>query len=188
MNNDGTFSAPAPELPQTEEQAEARDQGTVEVSAKPHRGGTIGNKANTTHGLRRLDRRLRGAGIAKADGRSMLERLKKSWKEDIRADCGGELTRAKETLLEVAANTWLMASSADDYILERGPVLRRKGVLRPIVEQRGKLVRTLRELLTSIGLDRAAREVEETLADVVAQHKPRRRGSGTPGSSAPLQP
>jgi hypothetical protein len=147
------------------------DKGDGQLNTKRRaRGAQKGNVNAQRHGLFSLQRRLKGAGITKNDGRSALERLKSSWKEEIRAARGGDLSPQQEVLLELAANTWLMASSADDYILERGVVNRRKGTLRPIVEQRAKLARTLRELLGDIGLDRALRHVHLTLADVIASY------------------
>jgi hypothetical protein len=116
-------------------------------------GAPRGNRNAQTHGIYSLGRRLKSAGLAKVDGRSALERLKADWKAEIRAARGGQLSPQLEVLLETASNTWLMLSSADDFILEHGVVNKRRGSLRPIVEQRAKLVRSLRELLGAIGLD-----------------------------------
>lgn len=135
-----------------------RPDVTREAQSKPGssaRGAPKGNTRARTHGLYSLRRRLNGAGITKKDGRSALERLKVDWKQDIR-DARGELTPQQEALLEVAANTWLMLSTADDYILATGVVNKRKGAVRPIVDQRARLARTLHELLSDIGLERAA--------------------------------
>jgi hypothetical protein len=40
----------------------------------------------------------------------------RNWKADTRRDLGGDLSRAQETLLEVAAQTWVLVSTCDDYI------------------------------------------------------------------------
>jgi hypothetical protein len=126
---------------------------TARVPPNRARGAQRGNRNAEKHGVYSLSRRLKGAGLAKVDGRSALERLKADWKAEIRAARGGQLSPQLEVLLEVASNTWLMLSSADDFILEHGVVNKRKGSLRPIVEQRARLVRSLRELLGAIGLD-----------------------------------
>jgi len=160
-----------------------RDATRKPAPPRPARGAQPGNANARQHGVYSLQRRLKSAGLAKLDGRSALERLKRDWKDDVRTALGGDLAPQKEALLELAANTWLMASSADDFILERGAINRRRGALRPIVEQRAKLVRTLRELLTAIGLERAE-PPGETLRDVVARYE---RGDpmGSPGLLAP---
>lgn len=127
----------------------AADHGTPRKRAP---GAPRGNRNAQKHGVYALGRRLKNAGLAKVDGRSALERIKRDWKAAVRAT-RGELTPQQEALLEIAANTWLMISTADDWILDHGPINRRRGDLRPIVERRGKLVRTLKEALSAIGLD-----------------------------------
>ncbi len=156
-----------------------RSPQNSEIAApKRARGAQPGNSNRTTHGLSSLARRLRGAGLQRVDGRSALERLKRDWKNEIRTARGGELTPQLEALLETAANTMLMLSTCDNFILERGAINRRKSSVRPIVEQRAKLVRSLRELLTTIGLEREPelrdplRELVERYAERKAQDEP----------------
>ena len=43
------------------------------------------------------------------DGRSAIAVAVRRWKEDVRRDLGGDLTRAQETILE-AAQAWVIAA------------------------------------------------------------------------------
>jgi len=42
------------------------------------------------------------------DGRSAIAVAVRRWNEDVRRDLGGHLTRAQETLLELAAQSWVI--------------------------------------------------------------------------------
>lgn len=152
-----------------EEELERSAPGVRSAPDRRARGAQPTNANARKHGLYSLARRLKGAGVTRTDGRSALERLKNDWKADVRAARGNALSPQQEALLEVAANTWLMLSTADDFILERGAINRRKSSVRPIVEQRSKLARTLRELLSDIGLERATKP-RPVLADHVRRH------------------
>lgn len=137
---------------------------------KPHRarGAQPGNANAQKHGLSTLARRLKNAGVKKNDGRSALERIKADWKSEIRVARGGDLTPQQETILEAAANTWLLLSSVDDWLLDQKSLVhRRRRELIPVIQQRSALVRTLRELLNDIGLSRVAKDVE-TLGEYLA--------------------
>jgi hypothetical protein len=124
------------------------------------RGGPPGNEKARKHGFWALQRRLKNAGLRKNDGRSALERIKADWKGEVRDARGGDLSPQRETLLEAAANTWLMLTSVDNWLLDqRSLVNRRRRELLPIVQQRTGLVRNLRELLSDLGLDRTANRV-----------------------------
>lgn len=131
---------------------DARPAG--EGAPKRAPGAQRGNANARTHGVYTLARRLKGAGPTKNDGRSVIERARRDWMNEIRAARGGDLSPQQEALLVAASATWVMLSTCDSYILDHGVVNRRRGTLRPIVEQRAKLARTLRELLSDIGLER----------------------------------
>lgn len=52
-----------------------------------------------THGARIMRRTLRALTTKRLDGRSALAVAVRNWKADVRADLGGDLTRARETIL-----------------------------------------------------------------------------------------
>ena len=180
MSDSGPIEAPATELlpPHGAE---------VPTSApKPHRprGAQPGNGNAKKHGLFALQRRLKNAGLKKTDGRSALERIKADWKAEIRDARGGDLAPQQETILEAAANTWLLLSSIDDWLLDQKSLVNRKRrELIPVIQQRSALVRTLRELLNDIGLTRVAKDVE-TLGEYLASRAESARATNAPGVEA----
>lgn len=166
MSIDEGFSPIVPDL----SRSDAAPDPTLEpAKPKGKPGAPRGNRNAQRHGVKALQKRLQGAGLVQIDGRSDLARLRTDWMEDVRAARGGDLSPQHEALLLVAANTWLMLSTADDYILRKGPLEnKRRGLMRPIVEQRGKLARTLRELLSVIGMTKAPRK-KRNLDDVLGE-------------------
>jgi len=54
---------------------------------------------------------LRVLTTRRLDGRSALAVAVRRWKEDVRRDLGGDLTRAQETILEAAAQAWVILAS-----------------------------------------------------------------------------
>lgn len=155
------------------------------------RGAQPRNANARKHGVHALARRLKGAGPARMDGRSVIERARRDWMAEIREARGGDLSPQQEALLVVASATWVMLGTADAYILEHGVINRRRGTLRPIVEQRAKLARTLRELLTDIGLKRARPpkpSLNAPTSSAVRGSAPRRRRCTTTRVSPAVRP
>src|SRR5688572_5029731 len=68
------------------------------------------------HGLKTLRRAVTKLTTRRLDGRSTVAVAARTWKADIRRDLGGDLTRAQETLLESAAQAWIILSSIDDFL------------------------------------------------------------------------
>ena len=60
----------------------------------------------TEHGLTSMRRSLAHLTTRRLDGRSAVAVAIRRWKEDVRRDLGGDLTRAQETILEAAAQSW----------------------------------------------------------------------------------
>ena len=116
-------------------------------------------KALTTLTTRRLD------------GRSAVAVAVKRWKEDVRGDLGGGLSRAQETLLELAAQSWVIVSSLDDWIGRQPSLVTRKRQLLPVVVQRQTLVDSLSRLLDKLGTKRRAKPV--SLPDYLREHDAR---------------
>ena len=173
------------EAPATEVLPPRADRGAPPATVSNRtRGAQRGNTNARSHGLFSLQRRLRNAGLRKNDGRSALERIKADWKGEIRIARGGELSPQHETILEAAANTWLLLSSIDDWLLDQKSLVNRKRrELIPVIQQRSALVRTLRELLNDIGLTRVAKDVE-TLGEYLASRAESARATNAPGVEA----
>src|SRR5437667_4991335 len=98
-----------------------------------------------THGLYAMRRSLSVLTTRRLDGRSAVAVVARRWKEDIRRDLGGDLTRAQETILEAAAQAWVIVSSLDDFIA-RQPTL--------VTKQRRVLVVEVQRMHIAEGLAR----------------------------------
>src|SRR5207245_5035536 len=106
-----------------------------------------------------LRRTLRALTTRRLDGRSALAVAVRNWKADIRRDLGGDLSRAQETILEAAAQAWVILSSLDDWISRQPSLVTRKRTLLPVVVQRMQIAEGLARNLERLGLDRKAREL-----------------------------
>jgi hypothetical protein len=129
-----------------------------------------------THQLNKLRRTLRTLTTNRIDGRSALAVAVRRWKDDVRRDLGGDLTRAQETILEDAAQTWVVRSSLDDFIARQKSLVSRKGGpprLLPVVEQRMRVAEHPARQLDRLGLERKAHPVPS-----LAEYLGKRRGDG----------
>jgi hypothetical protein len=120
---------------------------------------------------------LRTLTTKRIDGRSAVAVAVRAWKADIRADLGGDLTRAQETILEAAAQTWVILSSLDDYIARQPSLVTRKRQVVPVVLQRMQIADSLARHLERLGLERRAQEATD-LSTYLAQHMPAHEGGG----------
>src|SRR5437870_531484 len=66
----------------------------------------------TRHGLHAMRRRLTTLTTRRLDGRSAVAVAVRNWKAEVRADLGGDLTRAQETILEAAPRNWVNGGRA----------------------------------------------------------------------------
>jgi hypothetical protein len=123
------------------------------------------------HGFRSMRDAIRRLGTGRLDQRSKVAVAVRTWKAEIRADLGNDLTRAQETILEIAAQDWLLLSSLDDY-LARQPTLvntRARSWL-PVMGQRLQLAESLARMLDRLGYGRKSKPVQDI-----------RRMAGLPG-------
>ena len=101
----------------------------------------------------------------------------KRWKADLSADLGGDLTRAQQTLVELAAQTWVMVVSLDDWLLRQASLVTRKRTVLPVLLQRQQLADSLARML-----ERRARDATDIVAQLAGlEGRPRAENSG--GSS-----
>jgi hypothetical protein len=82
------------------------------------------------------------------DGRSTIAVAVRRWKDDVRRDLGGDLSRAQEAIVELAAQSWVIVSSVDDWIGRLPSLVTKK---RPVLDgvMRAKPVADLATSLTS---------------------------------------
>jgi hypothetical protein len=73
-----------------------------------------------------------------------------------RRDLGGDLTRAQETILEAAAQAWVILSSLDDYIARQPSLVTKKRRVVDVVVQRMQIAEGLAKNLERLGLERKA--------------------------------
>ena len=55
-----------------------------------------------------MGKTLRALITKRLDGRSAIAVAVRRWKEDVRRDLGGDLTRARDNLHEAAAQAWVI--------------------------------------------------------------------------------
>jgi hypothetical protein len=118
---------------------------------------------------------LRALTTSRLDGRSAIALAVRRWKEGVRRDLGGDLTRAQETIHEAAAQSWVIVSSLDDWISRQRSLVTRKRTLLPVVLQRMQIAEGLARNLERLGLERRAKRVL-SLADYL---EPPKRGAAT---------
>ena len=82
----------------------------------------------------------------------------------MRSDLGGDLTRAQETILEAAAQAWVIVASLDDWIARQPSLVTRKRTVLPVVVQRMQIAEGLARNLERLGLEREAKPVPELTA------------------------
>jgi len=102
----------------------------------------------------------------------------------VRRDLGGDLTRAQETLLELAAQAWVIVSSLDDWIARQPSLVTKRRRVLDVVLQRQQLAEGLARNLERLGLDRKARPVADLtayLAERTKQNEPAQPAGGGGG-------
>jgi len=122
-----------------------------------------------THGLYAMRRSLSVLTTRRLDGRSAVAVAARRWKEDIRRDLGGDLTRAQETILEAAAQAWVIVSSLDDFIARQPTLVTKKRRVLDVVVQRMHIAEGLARNLERLGLERRAKPVPDLTAYLAAK-------------------
>lgn len=143
------------------------------VRAKPCRSKR-GRGRPPVHGLVTLRKAVTKLGTRRLDGRSVVALAVRRWAEDVRADLGGDLSRAQETILEHAARSWLIVQSLDDWILRQPTLVTRKRTVVPVLMQRQQLLESLARLLDRLGLQRKSKHADFA-AEIAAMHRERER-------------
>jgi hypothetical protein len=111
------------------------------------------------HGHDAMRRTLSALTTKRLDGRSAVAVAVRTFKADIRRDLGNDLTRAQETILEDAAQAWVIRQALDDWMMRQPSLVTRKRTLLPVVEQRMRVAEHLARQLDRLGLERRAKPV-----------------------------
>jgi hypothetical protein len=114
----------------------------------------------TKHGLHAMRRTLTTLTTSRLDGRSKVAVAARMFKQDVSADLGGNLSRAQEVILEDAAQTWVIRSALDDYIMRQGSLVTKKRALLPVVRERMQVAEHLAKQLERLGLERRPQPIE----------------------------
>src|SRR5881409_2319642 len=136
------------------------------------------------HGLKTLRRAVTQLTTRRLDGRSAVAVAVRHWKEDVRRDLGGDLSRAQETILEAAAQAWVILSSLDDWIARQPSLVTKKRRVLDVVVQRMQIAEGLARNLERLGLDRKAKPVPDLtayLAERAKQSEPAQPAGGGDG-------
>ena len=132
------------------------------MNARPKHGGwRPGAGRKPAHSLRRLRSAVTALTTKRLDGRSAVAIAVRKWKDEVRRDLGGDLSRAQETILEAAAQSWVIVSSLDDWIARQPSLVSKKRALLPVVVQRMQIAEGLARQLDRLGLDRKAKPMPQ---------------------------
>lgn len=155
------------------------------VSRRGPGGRQPGAGRKPTHGAAIMRRTLRALTTRQLDGRSAVAVAVKRWKQDVEQDLpgGGDLTRAQQTLVEAAAQKWLIASTLADYIARQGSLVSKRRAVAPVVLQYLQVADSLERTLSRLGLERRARDVPD-LTEYLRANAERNRKSASAASDA----
>src|SRR5438034_4270714 len=130
-----------------------------DAPAATRRSGRIGPPP--VHGLKTLRRAVTQLTTRRLDGRSAV--AVRRWKEDVRRDRGGDLTRAEETILELAAQGWVIVQSLHGWMATQPSLVTKKRKVLDVVLQAAQLEEGLARMLDRLGLEpRSAQRLPAT--------------------------
>jgi hypothetical protein len=93
----------------------------------------------------------------------------RSFKADVEADLGGDLSRAQQTILEDAAQSWIIRQALDDYISRQPSIVTKKRTILPVVLDRMRVAEHLAKQLDRLGLARKAKQLD-LMAEITRLH------------------
>jgi hypothetical protein len=112
------------------------------------------------HSHRRLRQTLTLLTTRRLDGRSAVAVAVRQFKADVTADLGGDLSRAQATILEDAAQSWIIRQALDDFISRQPSITTKKRGILPVVLERMRIAEHLARQLDRLGLERRAKSVD----------------------------
>jgi hypothetical protein len=145
----------------------------------------LGSRPRT--GLKALKARVKVRGLAVIDKRTLAARHLLDWRKEMIADLGGEqaVSAQQMALVEMATRTRLYIDHADAHLMEQSNLITRRGRLKPLVEQRQRLVDSLARILGQLGLERRAKPAKSLDAYLAEKYSPRPAPEGTEPQSTP---
>lgn len=143
--------------------------------------GQVGRRGKTIPNLKGLKRTLAQLRTEQIDQRSALAVGVRQFKDDVRSDLGGDLTRSAEEVLEIAAREKILLDSIDAWLFRQTNLVdRRKRQVIGAVVQRTKIADSLVKKLETLGLDRKAKPIQD-LASYLDEAVSEEEGDGEDG-------
>jgi hypothetical protein len=149
---------------------------TPREEEKPRGRSPIGNRSGSdpggkrsgpgrkpTHGYRGLRRALQTLTTGRLDGRSAIAQGVRRFKQEVRADLGGELTRAQETVLESAAQKLVLRDILAGFIFQQPRIVTRSRAAIPVVFHYLQVAESLTRDLDRLGLKRHKRPAKDLM-------------------------
>ena len=129
-------------------------------------------RAYSRHGLHALKSRVKVAGLAALDGRTVAAQALLEWRRDLIADLGGDaaISAQQRALIEVATRTRLYVDHLDAFLMAQRTLVhaKRKAVL-PVLRERQALADSLARILGQLGLERR-QQPPKSLAEYITEH------------------
>jgi hypothetical protein len=136
-------------------------------------------RSYTRHGLHAVKVKVKVAGLAAIDARTVAARALLDWRKELIADLGGDeaISAQQRALVDAASRTRLYVDHLDFFLMQQPSLVnaRRKAVL-PVLRERQTLADSLARLLTTLGLERKPRPVQtfgEVLQEIAAEKEAR---------------
>ncbi len=164
------------------EQRQPKPSSTVGTPSGPNR--------RPRTGLNALKARVKVRGLAAIDRRTTPARALLDWRRDLLTDLGGEpqVSAAQRALVELAVRTRLYIDHIDAHLMEMGSLVSRRGRLKPLVEQRQRLVDSLARVLGQLGLERRAKPVTDLQTYISQKYVKDKAEPGPGGQEAQTGP
>lgn len=131
---------------------------------------TRGRGRPRVYGLSALRKSVTTLGTKRLDQRSAVAIAAKQFKADLVRDLGGDVSRQQETIIELAARTWIIVEALDDWLLRQPSLVAvRKRTALPVILQRQQLADSLTRTLERLGLERRAKPVQDLSSYLTAK-------------------
>jgi hypothetical protein len=121
-------------------------------------------KRRSRHGLYRAMVAVKLTGLNAIDRRTSAARELLQWRQSLITSLGGaeEISVQRMTLVNSATRTKALLDHTDSYLLSLNTIINRRAKSHfPIIAQRERLADSLTRILTTLGLDRVPKPVED---------------------------
>jgi hypothetical protein len=124
----------------------------------------MASQRRSRHGIYRAMVAVKLTGLNAIDRRTNAARELLQWREGLIASLGGaeEISVQRMTLVNSATRTKALLDHTDSYLLSLSTIINRRAKSHfPIIAQRERLADSLTRILTTLGLDRVPKPVED---------------------------